>query len=104
MNLKYMKVITRKRLRNNFSFGKESDKTKPFAKKSYNLFTLIDQTDELLSRGYDFVEPIYMVIEVDDEERPKSCTRQEPGSLRRPYRDTLAFKENMYFEALMKRI
>ncbi|WP_256679652.1 hypothetical protein [Bacillus cereus] len=63
---------------------------------------MIDQTDELLNRGYDFVEPIYMVIEVDDDERPSSCTRQEPGGQRRPFRDAIAFKENVYFEALMK--
>ncbi|TBL15263.1 hypothetical protein EYB35_07230 [Bacillus paranthracis] len=104
MNLKHMKIINRPRLRNTFSFGKESDPNKPFTKKSYNLFSLIDQTDDLLRRGYDFVKPIYMVVETNDTDIPKSVVRTEPGNLRRPYRERQSFKENVYFEALMKRV
>ncbi|PFZ02321.1 hypothetical protein COL75_16535 [Bacillus wiedmannii] len=90
-----METVYRQRTSN---FIEPRTKSKIIPKRSGKLTDLIKMTDELLEKKYDFVKPIYKVVEYYESKQPRRSRSSKP-QLHRD--DRVLFKEIIYYEALM---
>ncbi|PFK01351.1 hypothetical protein COI97_15920 [Bacillus cereus] len=90
-----METVYRQRTGN---FIQPRSKSKIIPKRSGKLTDLIMMTDELLKKKYEFVQPIYKVVEYYEPKQPIKSRSSKP---QRHREECVLFKETIYYEALM---
>ncbi|PEW95881.1 hypothetical protein CN446_15000 [Bacillus cereus] len=90
-----METVYRQRTGN---FIQPRSKSKIIPKRSGKLTDLIMMTDELLKKKYEFVQPIYKVVEYYEPKQSRKSKSSKPQRFRS---DRLLYKETIYYEALM---
>ncbi|PEJ92659.1 hypothetical protein [Bacillus wiedmannii] len=90
-----METVYRQRTGN---FIKPKTNSPVIPKRSGKLTDLIKMTDDLLEKQYDFVKPIYKVVEYYESKQPRRSRSSKP-QLHRD--DRVLYKETIYYEALM---
>lgn len=90
-----METVYRQRTGN---FIQPKTKSPIIPKRSGKLTDLIKMTDDLLEKKYDFVKPIYKVVEYYEPKQSRKSKSSKPQSFRS---DRVLYKETIYYEALM---
>ncbi|MCU5498750.1 hypothetical protein OCF63_12160 [Bacillus wiedmannii] len=90
-----MKTIYRQ---NTCVFNVPENNRRVIPKRSGKITDLIKTTDDLLEKGYDFLEPIYKVVEHYELKQATTARSTKPQQYRG---ERLLYKEKIYYEALM---